>query len=246
MRGAAIDIETADGVADSYLVRPEGEALGGVLFIVDAFGVRDVTMEMADRIADEGYVVLAPNVLYRGGRAPEIGMPDFSDEGSRGAFMAKVKPLIEGAVDPGNAARDGAFYLDRLGEEVEAPFAITGYCMGGRVGWRVAAAYPERVAALACFHTAGLATDAPDSPHRSADRLRAELYLAFADKDPNMTPAQIGEVEQALGEAGVRYRDEVYAGALHGYTMADTPVFDEAARERHYSELFALLQKTFV
>ncbi len=244
MNGTHIDVQGADGVADSYLVRPEDLPRGGVLFVIDAFGLRDVTIEMADRIAAEGYVVLAPNVLYRGGRAPVRPMPDFLDEDSRNRFMVEMKPLLMEAAGEA-AACDGAFYLDRLAEETPGPVAISGYCMGGRVGWRIAAAYPDRVAALACFHTSGFVTDAADSPHRSAVDLRCELLLRFADRDANMTPEQIVELEMALKAAGVAYSAEVYPGALHGYTMADTPVFDEAARERHFEELFALLDRHF-
>jgi carboxymethylenebutenolidase len=116
--------------------------------------------------------------------------------------------------------------------------------MGGRVGWRIAAAYPERVAALGGFHVGGLVTDADDSPHRSARSLAAEVYLGHADNDRNMTPEQIAELERALDAAGVRYRSELYPGAAHGYTMADTPSYNEAAAERHYTELFALLDRT--
>ena len=244
-RGSNIDVATADGVADSYLVGPEaGAPRAGVLFVVDAFGLRPTTMAMADRIAAEGYVVLAPNVLYRGGRAPVAEMPDLGNEGSRGEFMAKIKPLLAEVSGEGVAASDGAAYLDRLAEEVPGPVGISGYCMGGRVGWRVAAAHPDRVAALGCFHTGGLVTEAEDSPHLSASKLRCELYLGFADRDQSMAPEQIAELERALDAAGVSHRSEVYAGALHGYTMADTPVFDEAARERHYRELFALLSRS--
>ncbi|MFN8215228.1 MAG: dienelactone hydrolase family protein [Solirubrobacterales bacterium] len=241
MRGNRLEIQAADGVADSYLVGPEsGVPRAGVLFCIDAFGVRPTTMEMADRIAAEGYLVLMPNTLYRGGTSAEIGMPDFSDEDARGAFMAKVKPLLA-EVSGEAGARDGERYLAELAERAPGPVAITGYCMGGRVGWRIAASLPDRVAALGCFHTGGLVTDAADSPHRSAAALRCKLYLGFADQDPSMTAAQIAELERALDAAGADYRAEVYAGARHGYTMADIPVFDEAARERHYRELFALL-----
>jgi carboxymethylenebutenolidase len=145
---------------------------------------------------------------------------------------------------PERIAADGAAYLDEL-DKVAAPgpLAITGYCMGGRVGWWIAAAHPERVAALAAFHTAGLVTDEPDSPHRAAAELKAELYFGFADQDANMTPEQIASLERALDDAGARYRAEVYDGALHGYTMADSAVFDEAARERHFRELHELLER---
>jgi carboxymethylenebutenolidase len=131
--------------------------------------------------------------------------------------------------------------VDYLAELAPGSVAITGYCMGGRVGWRIAAADPDRVAALASFHGGGLVTDAPDSPHRSVRDLSAELYFGHADHDPSMTSGQIAVLERALDDAGARYRSELYEGAQHGYTMADTPAYDQAACERHFTELFGLL-----
>jgi carboxymethylenebutenolidase len=244
MLSSTLDVRTADGVADAYLTRPDnGGPFPGVLLIMDAIGLRPQIERMADRIASSGYVVLAPNVFYRAGRAPVIPLPDFTDSGQRGSFMQAVRPLIE-ELTPQRAARDGAAYLDYLAGIAAGSAAITGYCMGGRVGWRIAAAYPDRVAALASFHGGGLVTDAPDSPHRSASDLRAEMYFGHADHDPNMTPAQIAELDRALDDAGARYRSELYEGAMHGYTMADTAVYDEAAAERHFTELLALLERT--
>lgn len=240
MADLRLDIRTDDGVADSYLALPEGEPRGGVLFLIDAYGLRERTEEMARRIAGVGYAVLVPNVFYRAGRAPVLAMPDFKSAESREAFMAEVKPLM-GALTPAAMAADGAAYLDALAEHAPGPAGLTGYCMGGRLGWRIAVAHPQRVAALGCFHTGGLVTDAEDSPHRSATELRCELYFGFADQDRSMTAEQIAELERALDAAGADYRAEVYAGAAHGYTMADTAAYDEAACERHYRELFALL-----
>ena len=122
--------------------------------------------------------------------------------------------------------------------------AITGYCMGARMGWRIAAAHPDRVAALAGFHAGGLVTEEPDSPHLSASALRAEVFLGHADNDRSMTPEHIATIESALEDANVTYRSELFAGAAHGYTMADTPAYDQAAAERHFAELFALLDRT--
>jgi carboxymethylenebutenolidase len=237
------DIGTADGAADSFLAMPEQEPRAGVLFLVDAYGLRRRTEEMAERIAAQGYAVLVPNVFYRAGRAPVLEMPDFKDAASREAFMGAVKPLMA-ELTPAAMASDGAAYLDALAERVSGRVALTGYCMGGRLGWRIAAAHPDRVAALGCFHTGGLVGDAEDSPHRSAAELRCDLYFGFADNDPSMTAGQIAELERALEEADDSYRAEVYAGAQHGYTMSDTAAYDEAASERHFGELFALLERT--
>jgi carboxymethylenebutenolidase len=243
MTGSTIDIKTDDGVADAYLTRPDsGEPRGGVLFLMDAFGLREVIEEMADRIAAEGYVVLAPNLLYREGRAPLFEMPDLTDPDQRSAFFEKVRPMMD-ALTPERIVADGGAYLDRLAQETAGPVALSGYCMGARVGWRIATAYPDRVAALGGFHAGGLVTDAPDSPHRTVDQLDAQLYFGHADNDPSNSPEQIKALDEALDAAGVTYRSEVYEGAAHGYTMADTAAFNEPARERHFTALYALLKR---
>jgi carboxymethylenebutenolidase len=240
-----VDISTEDGVADAYLSGADGGdgGLPGVLFIMDAFGLRPRIEEMVDRIAARGFVVLAPNVLYRAGRAGKVEIPDLEDPAQRDPFFAKLGPAMA-ELTPERITRDGAAYLDYLGEVARAPFAITGYCMGGRIGWRIAAAYPDRIAALAGFHAGGLVSDEEDSPHLSAGEISAELYFGHADNDQSMTPENVATLEQALDQAGVTYRSELYEGAAHGYTMSDTAAYDEAAAERHFSELFALLDRT--
>jgi carboxymethylenebutenolidase len=245
MKSETVDISTQDGVADAYLSRPPGQdgRHPGVLFLMDAFGLRPRIEEMVDRIAARGFVVLAPNVLYRAGRAANVEIPDLEDPAQRDPFFARLRPAMA-QLTPARIVGDGAAYLDYLGEVASAPFAITGYCMGGRVGWRIAAAYPERVAALAAFHAGGLVSDDEDSPHLSAGEISAELYFGHADNDQSMTREHVAALEQALGEAGVRYRSELYEGAAHGYTMSDAAAYDEAAAERHFTELFALLDRT--
>lgn len=232
-----VDIDAHDGTADAYLARPAGEPRGHVLFVMDAFGLRPAIEEMVDRIAADGYLVLAPNVFYRAGRSPILSAEEIAE---RESAFDKIRPMLA-QLTPDRMQADGAAYLEHLGERA----AITGYCMGGRVGWWIAAAQPDRVAGLAAFHTGGLVADDADSPHRAASRLEGvELYFGFADQDRNMTPEQIATLEGALDDAGVAYRAEVYDGALHGYTMSDLAVFDEAARERHYRELRSLLERT--
>ena len=238
-----VEINAPDGVADAYLARPDDAPHPGVLFIMDAFGLRPAVEEMADRIAADGYVVLAPNVFYRAGRSPVIEVPDLSDPEQRAAAFKSIRPLMD-ELTPERLALDGAAYLDYLAHVASpGPVAITGYCMGGRVGWRIATAHPERVAALAAFHPGGLVTDAPDSPHRSAGEVDAELYLAFADQDQSMTADQIATLERTLDDAGARYRAEVYEDARHGYALRDLPAYDDDARERHFRELHGLLER---
>ncbi len=245
MNGEAVEIGTEDGVADAYLSRPPGQdgSPPGVLFIMDAFGLRPRIEEMVDRIAARGFAVVAPNVLYRAGRASNTELPDLEDPAQRDPFFARLMPAMA-ELTPERIVSDGAAYLDYLDELSRPPFAITGYCLGGRVGWRIAAAYPERVAVLAAFHAGGLVSDDEDSPHLGAGEISAELYLGHADNDQSMTPEHVAALEHALEEAGVRYTSELYEGAAHGYTMSDTAAYDEAAAERHFTELFALLDRT--
>ena len=243
MNTSTVEISTADGVADAYLARPDDGPHPGVLFIMDAFGLRPTIEEMVDRVAERGYVVLAPNVFYRAGPAPVMPVPDLSDPDNRGKFFQSLRPLME-QLTPENVARDGEAYLDYLAELAPGPVAITGYCMGARMGWRIAAAFADRVDALAGFHAGGLVTDAPDSPHLSAGEIRAEVYFGHADDDPSMSAEAIDTLAQALDDAGVEYRAEVYEDAVHGYTMSDGHAYHEASRERHFDELFALLERT--
>jgi carboxymethylenebutenolidase len=243
--GAKLNVKTASGVADCYLARPDdGRAHPGVLLLVDAFGLRPQIEAMADRIAADRYVVLAPNVFYRAGKAPVIDLDGLDDPDRRGEVIGRVMPLLRELTNERIVA-DASAYIGKLEDEADGgEIAIAGYCMGGRLGWRIAAAYPDRVAGLGCFHTGGLVTDDDESPHLSAREIDAELYLGFADNDKSATPEQIATVEKALNAAGKEFTSEVLPGAEHGYTMADTPAYDEGAAEHHYEELSALLSRT--
>jgi carboxymethylenebutenolidase len=244
MQHESVEIETPDGVANAYLSRPDGDPRPGVLLIPDAFGLRPAIETMADRVASGGYVVLAPNVFYRARRAPVEELAGPVDGENRANAFQKVLPLIR-ELTPERVAADGGAYLGYL-ERVAAPgpLGVTGYCMGGRIAWRIATTHPDRVAALAAFHTAGLVGDDPGSTHLSAADLgQVEAYFGFADEDPGATPEQIATLRQALDAAGVRYTAEVYQGAHHGYAVPDAPAFDEAASERQFRELQALLRR---
>lgn len=244
MSSETIDIQTRDGVADAYLSRPDQPGSHpGVLLLIDAFGLRERIEEMADRIAAKGFVVLAPNVFYRAGRAPVFSLDGLGDPERRGELFQKIMPLMQ-ELTPERIVSDGDAYLGRLQQMSSGPVALTGYCMGGRLGWRLATAYPDRVAALGAFHTGGLVTDDPQSPHLSAAELSQELYFGFADNDHSMTAENITTLTQALDAAGASYTAEIYEGAQHGYTMSDTPAYDETAAERHFEALFELLSRT--
>ncbi|MFE2416809.1 dienelactone hydrolase family protein [Streptomyces hokutonensis] len=250
VQGTAVDIPTEDGIADAYLVHPGDErARPAVLLYQDAFGLRPHLKAMADRLAGAGYTVLVPNVFYRQGRAPVVELPEFIDHDGRPEIFEKVGPLIMGlARHPELIERDAGAYLRWLADSplvADGPIAITGYCMGARLALYTAGAYPDRVAAAAGFHGGRLATDDPDSPHLAAEHITAELYFGHADQDPSLPEDQIKRFEDALTAAGVRHRCEVYPGAHHGYTQADTSAYNAEADERHWAALLDLLDRTF-
>jgi carboxymethylenebutenolidase len=243
MYGSTIEVQTSDGVADCYLTRPADDgAHPGVLFMIDAIGLRPRIEEMADRIAAQGYVVLAPNVFYRAGRAPLWETPDLRDPDSRGRFFRTLGPLM-GTLTPAAVAADGGAYLDKLGELTDGPVGVTGYCFGGWLGWVIGAAHPDRVAAIGGFHTGRMVTENENSAHLLAPDVQAEVYWGHADQDQSMTPESIATLDRAMDDAGVRYTTELYEGAQHGYTMSDMGAYNEAAAERHFTALFALLQR---
>ncbi|MGN6574389.1 MAG: dienelactone hydrolase family protein [Nocardioides sp.] len=244
---STIDIPTADGTADAILAVPNGDGpWPGVLVYMDAFGPRPRLVEMAARIASEGYVVVVPNVFYRHGRAPVVDLPDLSVPENRSAIFEKLGPVMS-TLTPELAMRDAGAYLDFLADDdrvTSSPVGAVGYCMGGALALRTAARFPNRVAAVASYHGGRLATDAPDSPHRAFGDIRAEVYVGHADNDGSMPPEQQELVAKTLEAAGVSYRAELYEGAPHGFTMADTAMYDEAATERHWDTLLDLFART--
>jgi carboxymethylenebutenolidase len=120
--------------------------------------------------------------------------------------------------------------------------AVLGYCIGGALAMRTAAAYPSRVAAVAGFHPGFLVTEAPDSPHRLVAGLTARVHLGLSEND--MSADALGELTRALDAAGVRHTTEIYPGTVHGYSMSDTDAFDPAALDRHWDRLLTLLGST--
>ncbi|MFE2448905.1 dienelactone hydrolase family protein [Stenotrophomonas sp. NPDC087984] len=247
VRGTAVDIPTRDGIADAYLVHPDDtDRHPAVLLYMDAFGLRPHLRGMADRLAAAGYTVLAPNVFYRHGRAPVVELPDFIDFAARPEIFQNIIPIAQ-ELTPERAMSDAGTYLEWLAscpQATDGPVGITGYCLGAGLALRTAGSYPDRVAAVAGFHGGNLATDAPDSPHTVAGQVTAELYFGHADQDHSLPPEQMERLDKALTEAGVRHRAEVYTGAQHGYTQADTVSYNAEAAERHWEALLELFGRT--
>jgi len=244
-----IEIQAAAGPAEAIVARPSTGTgpFPGIILYMDAFGLRPRIQEMAQRIADWGYVVLAPNVFYREGTAAELAPAgDMSTEEGREAAGKAAFPRV-GRLTPDKALPDIGTWVSALAalDGVAAgSIGTTGYCMGARLAVRTATSHPEVVAACGGFHGGGLATEDSDSPHLGLGNARARFVFGHADHDRSMAPDAVARLGEALKDAGLEASNEVYEGAPHGYTMADTSAFHPEATERHFRELRALLDGT--
>lgn len=244
-----VEIPAAEGLAEAIVARPSTGTgpYPGVILYMDAFGLRPRIEEMAQRIADWGYVVLAPNAFYREGTAAELAPDmDMTTPEGRAAAGKAAFPRV-GRLTTDKALPDIDAWIKALGTlegVARGPIGAFGYCMGARLAVRTAVAHPEAVAACGGFHGGGLASDATDSPHLGLGSAKARFVFGHADQDKSMAPDAVARLGEALNAAGLKASNEVYAEAPHSYSMADTSMFHAEATERHFRELRALLDGT--
>lgn len=239
--GTTLEITTDDGVAEAYLTGSGP----GVLFFIDAIGLRPRIEQMADRIAEWGYTVLAPNVFYRLGTREELLPPmDLTIPENRKAYGPVIMPRVQGYT-PEQSDPDTERWLDTLAEHAApGPVGVTGYCMGARLSVRAAALRPEQVAAAGGFHGAALVDGSETSPHLLLPRCRAEFAFGHADDDPANDADAIAELGRSLDAAGLTAQNETYPDAPHGFAMSDTSSYQEEGAERMFRTLEALLGRT--
>jgi carboxymethylenebutenolidase len=236
-----VEIETRDGVCPSYVFQPEGGGpFPAVLVFMDGLGIRPAMLEVGERLATHGYFVLLPDLFYRSGPyEPMDPHTTFSDPEKRKVLMEK----FFAPATPANVMSDTRAFLDYLAAQPAVKrggIGTTGYCRGGLMSLTAAGTYPDRIVAAASYHGARLASDAPDSPHRLAPKIKARVYVAGAIEDQSFPDDMKARLEEALTAAGVDHRIETYP-ARHGWVLRDTPVYDAAAAERHWQTLVALL-----
>jgi carboxymethylenebutenolidase len=238
-----VTVQAKDGPCNVWVLKPEGEGnWPGVIFYMDAFGIRPAMIQMASHVASEGYVVLLADLFYRFGPYGPLE----PKEVLKGDFRAIVGPMMA-STDNHKTAEDTAAllaYLDSRSDVKGSKVGTVGFCMGGGMALTAAAYYPDRIAAAASFHGGNLANDQPTSPHLLLSKIKAEVLVAGADQDHSY-PAEMAErFEAALIEAGVKHKSEIYEGKRHGWMKPDMPVFDVAAAERGWTELFELYART--
>jgi len=243
----SVEIKTPDGTCDAFFTYPTTGTYPGVLIWPDAFGLRPVVRDMAKRLAAEGYAVVAVNPYYRVAKAPGIETAgfNFATDG------AKLQPLMGSVNAAGNPEKDATAYIAWLDQQPQVDkskkIGTQGYCMGGPLIMRTAAAVPDRVGAAASFHGGGLVTANPNSPHLLIPKMKARMYFGVATNDDQRDPMAKETLKQALAAAKVNGEVELYPKALHGWCMSDMPVqagqpaiYNKDDAERAWAKLLAL------
>src|SRR5947209_1417461 len=234
-----VNVKTPDGTADCYFVHPSTGTSPAVLVWPDIFGLRPAFRQMGKRLAESGYAVLVVNPFYRVKKAPTA-------EAGGATPIQEVMPLARGLNETTHMTDAKAFiaWLDaQKSVAKDRKIGTQGYCMGGPIAFRTAAAVPDRVGAVASFHGGGLVTDAPNSPHLQAARSRAQFLIAIAESDDKRSPNDKTVLKATFAEANLPAEIEVYAGAAHGWCPPDSRVYNEPQAEKAWSRLLALYGK---
>jgi carboxymethylenebutenolidase len=242
-------VKTPDGMCDAAFIHPTTGSHPGVIIWPDAFGLRPSMRDIGKRIAAEGYSVLVPNPFYRLAKAPVIQDPS-SFNFQNPADMAKLQPLMGSINAPGAAEKDAVAFVAFLDAQKEVnkskKIGTQGYCMGGPLVVKTAAAVPNRVGAGGSFHGGGLVSDKPDSPHLLASKIKARMYFGIASNDDMRQPDAKDKLKEAFAAAKVPAEIEVYPGALHGWCVPDMPqqngmpIYSKPDAERAWGKLVAL------
>ena len=237
-----IEVTTADGTCPCYVSRPSGSGpWPAVIVFMDGIGIRPAMLEVGEQLASHGYYVLLPDLFYRAGPyEPMNARTVFSDPEQ----LKVLREKFFAHVNQAKVMTDTRAFLDYLAVQPDVKqggVGITGYCLGGMMSLTAAGTYPDRVLAAASYHGSRLATDAPESPHLLAPKIKARVYVAGAIEDQSFPDDMKARLEAALTDAGVDHQVETYP-AKHGWVLRDTPTYDAAACERHWQTLLALLK----
>ena len=244
-----VTVKTPDGTCDAVFIHPASGSHPGVLVWPDAFGLRPAMRDIGKRLAAEGYSVLVPNPFYRVAKAPVFDNAS-SFNFQNPSDMAKLQPLMASVNAPGAAEKDALAYIAFLDAQPQVDKAkkigTQGYCMGGPLVVKTAAALPNRIGAGASFHGGGLVTDKPDSPHLLAPKIKARMYFGVASNDDMRQPDAKDKLKEAFAAAKVPAEIEVYSAAQHGWCVPDMPVqngmpiYSRPDAERAWGKLVAL------
>jgi carboxymethylenebutenolidase len=236
---ADVTVTTPDGSADCYFVHPASGTAPGVLVWPDIFGLRPAFRQMGKRLAESGYAVLVVNPFYRTKKAPTA-------EAGGATPIQEMMPLARTLNETTHMSDAKAFvaWLDQQKSVAKnRKVGTQGYCMGGPIAFRTAAAVPDRVGAVASFHGGGLVTDKPNSPHLQAAKTKAQFLIAIAANDDARSPNEKNVLKETFEKANLPAEIEVYADAAHGWCPPDSKVYNEQKAEKAWSRLLVLYGK---
>lgn len=236
-------ITTPDGICDAYFVHPAKGKHPAVLIWPDIRGLRPAFRQMAKRLAESGYAVLCVNPYYRMAKSPVVAPGEsFQDP----AIRARLLPLAQ-SLSPATNATDAVAFVQFLDAQPavnrKRKIGTMGYCMGGPIVMRTAAAVPARIGAAASFHGGGLATDKPESPHLLIPKMKAGFLIAVAQNDDERFPQEKETLRTSFATAKLPAEIEVYQDALHGWCTIDSPVYNQSQAERAWGRLLVLLKR---
>jgi len=237
-----VNVTTPDGSADCYFVHPASGPAPAVLVWPDIFGLRPAFRQMGKRLAESGYSVLVVNPFYRTKKAPTA-------EAGGATPIQQVMPLARTLNETTQMTDAKAFIAWLDGQAAVAKnkkVGTQGYCMGGPMAFRTAAAVPERVGGVASFHGGGLVTNQPNSPHLQAAKSKAHFLVAIAASDDERSPNDKSALKEAFAAANLPAEIEVYTGTAHGWCPPDSQVYNEPQAEKAWSRLLALYGKALV
>ena len=238
-----VTVKTPDGEADAVLFYPAKGRHPAVLIWTDVFGLRPVFRDMGRRLAAQGYVVLVPNPFYRSMKA--VTEPDYSAPSVRAKYFPMMATLTTATT-----MKDGPAFIAFLDAQPQTDTrkkaGVQGYCMGGPLTFRTAAAVPDRIAGAATFHGAALVTTQPDSPHLLIPATKAQFYCGVATNDDHAQPDAKDKLKAAFAAVSRPAVVEVYDGCNHGWCVKGSAVYNEAGAEKAWAELTALYTRTLV
>jgi carboxymethylenebutenolidase len=241
-----IRVHTADGEMTTFVVRPDGDGPFPVAVLyMDGVGYREQVKENARRFAGAGYYCVAPDLYYRSGEGLTFDMSKLASDGFKGPEAERMMRAAT-SVTPEKVVADTRAIFTEIATDRAAsqgPKVCVGYCLGARVALHVASALAGEFVAAAGIHPGALITDKPDSPHHDLAGVRGELYFAFAETDRSATAELVDQFREELRLHRVRGVVERLPGTAHGFAMADLPVYNRDAAERHFERTLDLWRR---
>jgi carboxymethylenebutenolidase len=234
-----VTVKTPDGTADCYFVHPSSGTAPGVLVWPDIFGLRPAFRQMGKRLAESGYSVLVVNPFYRTKKAPT------ADNGAA-TPIPSLMPLAQ-SLNGTTHMTDAKAFIGWLDQQQSVAknrkVGTQGYCMGGPIAFRTAAAVPDRVGAVASFHGGGLVSAQPNSPHLQASKTKAQFLICIATNDDQRSPNEKNVLKETFASAKLPAEIEVYENAAHGWCPPDSGVYNAPQAEKAWARLLALYSK---